>query len=91
MNDIPAAKIKMMKGSIHCLIYGMLSLVPMIGLAFGLAALWISGKVRVQEKRFWNPASPYRVWGVACAAVGSILWGSILIFVVGTAVIAAWF
>ena len=91
MNDIPAAKIKMMKGSIRCLIYGMLSLVPMIGLAFGLAALWISGKVRVQEKRFWNPARPYRIYGVVCGAVGTILWASILLFVVGAAVLAAWF
>ena len=91
MNDIPAARIKMMKGSIRCLIYGMLSLVPMIGLAFGLAALWISGKVRVQEKRFWNPARPYRIYGVVCGAVGTILWASILLFVVGAAVLAAWF
>jgi hypothetical protein len=91
MNDLPAAKIKMMKGSIRCLIYGMLSLVPMIGLVFGLAALWISGQVRMKEKQFWNPARPYRICGMVCAAVGTILWGGILVFIVGNAMIYAWF
>jgi hypothetical protein len=91
MNDLPADKIKMMKGSIRCLIFGVLALVPVIGLAFGLAALWLSGLVRQDEKQFWNAARPYRVLGVTCAAVGTILWGSLLVFVVGSAVIAAWF
>jgi len=91
MNDLPAAKIKMMKGSIRCLIYGLLAFVPVIGLAFGLAALWISGRVRVKEKQFWNAARTYRLIGVTCAAVGTIVWGSLLVFVVGSAVIAAWF
>ena len=74
MNDIPAAKINMMKGSIRCLIFGLLALLPVIGLPFGLAALWISGGVRVKEKLFWNPARPCRVWGVACAAIGAVVW-----------------
>lgn len=73
MNDLPAAKIKMMKASIRCLIYGALSLLPVIGLPFGLAALWISGRVRLKEKQFWNPAKPYRICGAICAAVGTIL------------------
>jgi hypothetical protein len=91
MNDLPAAKIKMMKGSIRCLIFGLLALLPAIGLPFGLAALWISGRVRLQEKLYWNPAKPYRIYGVVCGAVGTILWAGILIFIVGAAVIAAWF
>ena len=78
MNNIPAAKIKMMKGSIRCLIYGTLSLLPVIGVPFGLAALWVSGRVRVAEKQFWNPARPYRIWGVVCAAVGTVLGTGIL-------------
>jgi len=91
MNDVPAAKIKMMKGSIRCLIFGLLALVPAIGLPFGLAALWISGRVRLAEKLYWNPAKPYRICGVACGAIGTILWTSILVFIVGNAVIYAWF
>ncbi len=74
MNDLPAAKIKMMKASIRCLIYGVFSLLPVIGLPFGLAALWISGRVRQQEKHLWNAAKPYRIWGEACAAIGAVAW-----------------
>jgi len=91
MNDIPAVKIKMMKGSTRCLIFGMMSLLPVIGVISGLVALWISGRVRLQEKRFWNPAKPYRLCGAVCGAVGTFLWGGILVFVVGNVVIYAWF
>ena len=82
MNDIPAAKIKMMQGSLRCLILGALGLLPIIGLPFALAALWVAGKVRVQEKRFWNPARNYRIWGVACAALGAVVW-----FVIDTLIV----
>ena len=74
MNDVPAAKIKMMKASLRCLIFGLLGLLPIIGLPFALAALWVSGQVRAKEKLFWNAARPYRIWGVACAAIGAVVW-----------------
>ena len=74
MNDIPAAKIKMMKASIRCFIFGLLGLLPIIGPPFALAALWISGRTRKKERQFWNAAKPYRILGVVCAAVGAVLW-----------------
>jgi branched-subunit amino acid transport protein len=83
MNDIPTAKIKMMKGSIRVLVDGLLGFIPIIGLGFALTALWISSRVRRQEKQFWNPAKPYRVIGVVCAAVSAIVWSGVLIFVFG--------
>ena len=89
MNDLPAAKIKMMKGSIRCLIYGVLSLLPVIGLPFGLAALWISGRIRTKEKQLWNAAKPYRQIGVACGALGTILWAAILLFIFGNLIMSA--
>jgi len=76
-------KIQMLKGSMRCFAFGLLGLLPFIGLPFGLAALWISGRVRMKEKQFWNAARPYRIWGVVCAALGTILWSGILVFVVG--------
>jgi hypothetical protein len=72
----------MMKSSIRCLIFGALALLPVIGLPFGLAALWIAGRVRKQEKMFWNPARPYRIWGVAFAAGGTVLWFLIVSLIV---------
>lgn len=89
MNDLPSAKIKMMKASTRCLIFGMLALLPAIGLPFGLAALWISGRVRAQEKQLWNAAKPYRQIGAVCAALGTVMWTGILIIVVFQAIMAA--
>jgi len=81
MNNLPAAKIKMMKGSIRCLIFGLLALLPVIGFPFGLAALWIAGQVRVKEKQFWNPAGPYRVVGVLAATTGTLLWFIVVVLI----------
>ena len=71
---IPEAKIKMMKDSLRCLILGLLGLLPIVGLPFAIAALWVSGRARVHEKHLWNPARPHRIFGVLCAAFGAIIW-----------------
>ena len=81
-NDIPAAKIKMMSGSLRCFIFGLLGLIPIIGLPFAIAALWISGRVRAREKYFWNAARPYRVCGMVCAAGGAVVWSFVDIFLI---------
>ena len=82
MNHDAGEKIKMLQGSIRCLVFGLLGLVPVIGLPFGLAALWISGGVRAREKKFWNAARPYRLWGIAGAAVGVVIWGFVDILLI---------
>jgi hypothetical protein len=82
MNDAATAKLKMLQASTRCLVFGLLGLVPVLGLPFALAALWISGRVRQQEKQRWNAARPYRLVGVACAALGAVLWTGILIIAV---------
>ena len=74
MTTVPAAKLKMMQSSMRCLTFGLFALLPMIGLPFAVAALWLSGRIRLWEKQLWNPAKPYRMAGVACAAAGTIGW-----------------
>jgi hypothetical protein len=86
MNDDARAKIQMLKSSLRCFVLGLLGFLPVIGLPFALAALWISGRVRAKEKRFWNAAKPYRVWGMAYAATGTIFWSFILMVVIYYAV-----
>jgi len=82
MNETAAAKIRMLQASVRCLVFGLLGLVPVVGLPFALAALWISGQVRRQEKQLWNAARPYRLIGVACAALGAVCWTGVLIIAV---------
>jgi TRAP-type mannitol/chloroaromatic compound transport system permease small subunit len=85
MNATTEAKIKMLKSSMRCLVFGLLGLIPVIGLPFALAALWISGRVRASEKQLWNAARPYRIWGVVCAATGTILWTGVLMIIIARA------
>jgi hypothetical protein len=77
MNEIPAAKIKMMQASFHCLILGLLGLLPLIGAPFAFAALWFSYSARRLERRFWNPAKPQRILGLLCAIVGALVWSGL--------------
>jgi hypothetical protein len=86
MNADASAKIKMLNSSMQCFVFGLLGLIPLIGLPFALSALWISGRVRVKEKQMWNAAQPYRIWGVVCAAVGTISWSFILMLIIYQAV-----
>ncbi|MGA2281271.1 MAG: hypothetical protein ABSG80_13305 [Verrucomicrobiota bacterium] len=86
MNADTEAKIRMLKSSLRCFVCGLLGLLPVIGLPFAIAALWISGRVRAREKLFWNAAQPYRVWGVVCAAGGTIFWSFILTIIIYQAV-----
>lgn len=80
------AKLKMMKASIRCLVFGLLGLLPVIGLPFALVALLMAGRVRYAEKQFWNPASSYRRIGFICAMVGTFIWAGFLIIVIFQAV-----
>jgi len=86
MNTDASAKIKMLNSSMRCFVFGLLGLIPLVGLPFALATLWISGCVRAKEKQLWNAARPYRIWGVVCAAAGTIFWGFILMLIIYSAV-----
>jgi hypothetical protein len=77
--SIPELKIRMLRSSFRCFVFGLLGLIPLIGLPFALAALWIGGRVPEQEKKLWNAAKSFRVWGVILAAFGTVLSSGILI------------
>lgn len=82
MNATAEAKIKMINSSMRCFVFGLLALVPLIGLLFAFPALWISGQVRVKERQMWNAARPYRIWGVVIATGGTLFWGFVLFLVI---------
>ncbi len=86
MNTDAMTKIRMLKGSMRCFAFGVLGLIPLFGLPFAFAALWISGRVRVGEKVFWNAARPYRIWGVVIATVGTLFWFLIVVLIAYNAI-----
>jgi hypothetical protein len=93
MNATPnmaETKIRIIKGSLRCFAFGLLGFIPVIGLPFALAALWLSGRIRRQEKQLWNAAKVYRQWGVVCGATSAIFWSGILIFIIGHLVLFAY-
>jgi len=74
MNTDVETKIRMLQNSMRCFVCGLLGLLPVIGLPFAFAALALSGEVRAGQKKYWNAARPYWIWGVTCAAGGTIFW-----------------
>lgn len=80
-DDIPSAKIQMLKSSLRCFGFGLLGWIPLIGLPFALIALWISGHVRVKEKQLWNAGRPYRIWGMVIATAGALFWFLIVVLI----------
>lgn len=82
MNADAKAKIAMLKGSMRCFQFGLLGLLPVIGLPFAFAALWLGGRARVREKRYWNAAKPYRIWGIICAAGSTVGWGIVAALII---------
>ena len=83
MNPNAVAKLKMLRDSRRCLVFGLLGFIPMIGLVFALVALWTAGTLRQKEKQFWNAARGYRVAGAVCAGVTAVFWSGILIIIFG--------
>jgi hypothetical protein len=75
--DPVAAKLRMMNESIRCLVLGVLSLIPIIGVGCAVFALWYSYSARRREKFFWNPAKAQRIIGLVCAALGALVWSGV--------------
>lgn len=81
MNDA-AVKIKMINTSLRCFIFGLLAILPIIGIAFGIAALILWVRVRRQQKQLWNVARPYANCGSLCALWGIINWTFVVIMII---------
>lgn len=89
MNNDAMAKIKMLQESTQCLVFGLLGFLPVIGLPFAFAALWIGRRARNREKHYWNAAKPYRIWGVIFALI-SIL-SALTVIVINSIAPGIWY
>ena len=70
----PAAKLAMMKESMRCLVFGVLALLPIIGVPFALMALWSSCVASRRERQLWNPGRRHRIAGLLCPSFGALVW-----------------
>lgn len=90
MNSDAVAKMGMLKDSVRCLTFGLLGLLPFIGLPFAFLALWVGGRARQKEKQYWNAARPFRIWGVICGGAGAVIWVVVAGVIVYNAVTGSW-
>lgn len=90
MNNDAVAKIVMFDCSLRCFTYGLIALLPVIGLPFAILSLWNAGRARVREKTYWNVAKPYRIWGIVCAALGAIFWVTVETMIVYNIATGVW-
>jgi hypothetical protein len=49
---------------------GLVGLLPVIGVPFGLAAVALFVRARLRRNREWNPAEHYLEWGAGFAVTG---------------------
>jgi hypothetical protein len=71
-------KIQAINRSLRCFVFGLLALIPVLGLPMGAVA-WMHAVVVARKfKGQWNPAQRYLLWGRALGLLGGLL--SITIF-----------
>lgn len=79
------AKVIIIERSLSCFMWGLLGLIPVLGVPMALRAMQQNWRVSRDAKGTWNPAHRYLLWGIVCARVGVfafiILLGAALIIV----------
>ena len=72
MSD-PRAKIEQMERSLQCFVCGWLSLLPLLGLPFGIGAVALYTRVRLRAAGEPNPARRYLRWGLILGLLGVVI------------------
>jgi len=75
-----SVRARAIRRSLACFGLGWVALLPWLGVPFALAAWRYSALAHSDERRTWNPARPYRIFGVVLSVVGILL--SLAAFVV---------
>jgi hypothetical protein len=66
-------KVRVIEGSLRCFRLGLASLVPVIGLAFAVFAMFEAQRVRQAVGNEWNPVRAYLRGGRALATLGLLI------------------
>ena len=82
----PADKVRVIEQSLRCFVFGLLSLIPLLGLPFAILAVVRHRDAWSQADWEWNPAKAYLVWGLGLAWLGGLIsLGGLAIFVIALA------
>ena len=78
----PADRIRLIERSLRCFVFGLLSLIPLLGLPFAILAVSWHLKVWSEFGREWNPARLYLGCGYGLAWLGGLIsFGALAVFV----------
>jgi hypothetical protein len=81
MKTSPPLKAALIERSLSCFIWGLLGLIPVLGMPMALRSMQQHWRTKPQTVEVWNPARRYRLWGIVCARVGFFLSLPILFWI----------
>lgn len=76
----PALRIWLMRRSLFTFVWGIFSLLPVIGIFFSLGVLVSWVRMRPYRTREWNPAVVYLRWGIGLCLLGVTVPALILLY-----------
>jgi hypothetical protein len=70
----PMTKIELIESSLRCFDYGLIGLLPVIGIPMAFLSAAQYRRVKRGQGDTWNPAHRYWYWGGVCARMGLALF-----------------
>ena len=83
MNN-PTLRIRLIERSMRCYVFGVVGLIPLIGLGPSLLAIWLYASVWSESKEDWNPAKRYLTLGFCLG------WSGVLISTLTVVLFILW-
>jgi hypothetical protein len=82
-STVPFDKIQLIRGSLRCFAFGIVGVLPGIGLPFAIVALGEVFRINRHKGSTWNPAERYLTVGALLASLGLgltlLLFGIVLV------------
>ena len=66
----PLDKIELIRCSLRCFGFGLVGVVPVLGVPFAFTALISSARLKRRQGAEWNPAGHFLFVGTLCARIG---------------------
>ncbi len=80
----PADGIKAIEYSLRCFSFSLWSLLPLVGLPFGLIAFANYRKARAVSQGHWNPARSLLAWGNALSSLGLLISTFVVLVIIAS-------